>query len=80
MKLKNWIDEAHGRSAALAVFLSVPPSFVTKMANGAKPIPVKHMAPIEIFTDGSVTRQEMCPDEWQKIWPELLCVQREIVL
>ena len=30
------------------------------------------MAAIEAYTKGEVTRQEMCPDRWQDIWPELV--------
>lgn len=56
---------------ALARELAVPPSFVTKMCSGEKPIPVEHMAAIEAFTDGAVTRQEMHPTGWRRIWPEL---------
>lgn len=41
------------------------------MASGEKSIPVPHMAPIEVFTHAAVTRQEMRPDDWQLIWPEL---------
>lgn len=70
-KLKSWLAAGRGRGAALAAYLVVPPSFVTKMADGEKPIPVRHMAAIEAFTCGEVTRQEMCPAEWQTIWPEL---------
>lgn len=70
IKLKTWLSAERGRGAALAAALRVPPSFVTKMGNGEKPIPVDHMADIESFTGGAVTRQEMCP-EWRRIWPEL---------
>ena len=41
------------------------------MVSGEKPIPVAHGAPIEVFTGGEVTRQEMFPDSWRCIWPEL---------
>jgi DNA-binding transcriptional regulator YdaS (Cro superfamily) len=41
-----------------------------------RPVPVKYMAAIELFTGGDVTRQEMCPDEWHKIWPELVSRKR----
>lgn len=56
---------------SLAAVLGVPPSFVTKMGSGEKSIPVEHMAAIEAFTDGEVTRQEMHPTGWHRIWPEL---------
>lgn len=69
--LKTWLVAERGRSAALAAALDVPRSFVTKMGSGEKRIPVEHMAAIESFTDGAVTRQEMHPTGWQRIWPEL---------
>lgn len=55
----------------LARHLNVPPSFVAKMSEGDKAVPVSHGAAIEQFTDGAVTRQQMFPADWQRIWPEL---------
>lgn len=72
MKLKEWAKGEIGRSAALAHALGVVPSYVFNMNNGIKPIPIKHMAAIEAFTGGLVTRQEMRPDDWADIWPELV--------
>lgn len=77
MKLKSWITGGKGRAASLAAHLPVPLSFVYKMANGNKSIPIDHMAAIEVFTDGAVTRQEMCPDRWALIWPELAGYQQK---
>lgn len=71
MQFKNWIESKRGVAGDLALHLKVWPSFVSKMASGDKPIPIAHMAAIEAFTKGEVTRQEMCPDRWQHIWPEL---------
>lgn len=71
MQFKNWVESERGRACALAVYLKVPPSFVSKMVSGEKPIPVTHMAGIEAFSNGQVTRKEMRPDDWQTIWPEL---------
>lgn len=69
--LKSWLSRERGRGVGLARHLSVPPSFVSKMADGSKPIPVEHGAAIETFTGGAVTRQSMFPNDWQRIWPEL---------
>jgi DNA-binding transcriptional regulator YdaS (Cro superfamily) len=71
MQFKNWVESERGRSGALAVYLKVPPSFVSKMVSGEKPIPVTHMAGIEAFSNSQVTRKEMRPDDWRTIWPEL---------
>jgi DNA-binding transcriptional regulator YdaS (Cro superfamily) len=70
--LKSWLKAEHGRGGKLARYLGVPPSFVTKMSEGEKPVPVGHGAAIEHFTGGAVTRQAMFPDDWQRIWPELV--------
>ena len=69
--LKVWINAVRGRGCRLARHLNVPPSFVSNMADGKKPIPVQHGAPIEQFTGGALTRQQMFPNDWQRIWPEL---------
>ena len=60
-----------GRSLRLAQHLRVVPSFVNKIASGERPIPFEHGAGIEAFTDGAVTRQQMFPADWRRIWPEL---------
>jgi len=71
MELKTWLKSELGRANALAKAIDVPPSFVSKMASGEKPVPVVHMAEIERFTGGEVSRIELYGDGWQKIWPEL---------
>lgn len=70
-ELKVWLNAQRGRGCWLAKCLNVPPSFVSNMADGKKPIPVQHGASIEKFTLGAVTRQQMFPNDWQRIWPEL---------
>lgn len=72
IKLKLWLRGEKGRASALAGWLEVHRPFVTKIANGYKPIPVDRMAQIEVFTAGEVTRKDMCPDRWHLIWPELV--------
>ena len=34
-------------------------------------VPAKYCASIEQATDGAVTRQDLRPKDWQRIWPEL---------
>ena len=69
--LKSWLSAERGRATRLAQHLKVPPSFVTKMGDGDKPVPFQHGAAIEAFTEGAVTRQQMFPNDWRRIWPEL---------
>ena len=33
--------------------------------------PVEHCASIEVALNGAVTRQQLRPDDWHRIWPEL---------
>jgi DNA-binding transcriptional regulator YdaS (Cro superfamily) len=39
--------------------------------NGRKP-DAPYCVAIEQATNGAVTRQDLRPDDWQKIWPELI--------
>lgn len=55
----------------LARAIGVPPSFVSKMVNGEKAVPFDKCMPIELATDGAVTRRDLKPDEYLKHWPEL---------
>jgi DNA-binding transcriptional regulator YdaS (Cro superfamily) len=71
MNLKDYISEKRGRSVALARAIDVCQPDVSMWASGKRPIPVAYGAKIEIATDGLVTRQELFPDTWQEIWPEL---------
>lgn len=34
-------------------------------------IPPEHCASVEQATGGAVTRRDLRPDDWEKIWPEL---------
>lgn len=70
-KLKAWTDGERGRISALSKSLGVPYSFAFNMAIGVKEIPMRHAAAIEQFTGGAVTRKDMFPDTWHKVWPEL---------
>jgi len=69
--LKEWLKGERGRSAALARHLSLQPPNINEWITGKKPVPVAHALAIELFTGGAVKRQDLCPNEWQKFWPEL---------
>jgi len=76
--LKSWLAAERGRSLGLARELRVVPSFVNKMASGERPIPIEHGAAIEQFTEGAVTRKQLFPQDWQRIWPELAEATAEV--
>ncbi len=77
MDLKTYIAQERGRQASLAKALPAHAPDISKWADGSRPIPIHHAAAIERETDGLVTRKEMFPDTWQKIWPELVAPARE---
>jgi DNA-binding transcriptional regulator YdaS (Cro superfamily) len=71
MNLKEWTQQSRGRQAALAAHLGVPAPNVCSWVSGQKSPSIKAAVAIELFTQGQVTRQELFPDDWHLIWPEL---------
>ena len=69
--LESWLRAERGRQVALAVALRIRPPVVAAWLSGRRPIPIGHMAAIERFTDGAVTRRDLRPDDAHLIWPEL---------
>lgn len=72
MNLKTYITSERGRAVLLASELvGVSLSYLSQMASGKAPISPKRCVEIERATKGVVTRQDLKPDEWRDIWPEL---------
>lgn len=72
MNLRTYFDRTdRGQQVRLASLVGVRPPVVAGWVSGKRPIPISHMATIEAFTHGAVTRQAMRPADWQTIWPEL---------
>lgn len=71
MNLSNYLSQERGRQAALAKAIGAHAPDVSRWADGKRPIPFEYGADIEIATGGLVTRQEMFPEDWQRLWPEL---------
>lgn len=44
---------------------------VSAWATGLRPFPPQHCVTLERESNGAVTRQDLRPDDWMKIWPEL---------
>lgn len=70
-QLNEWLRAERGRAASLARHLGISQPFMSDMASGEKSIPIQHMPAIEAFTEGAITRKDMRPDDWSRIWPEL---------
>lgn len=58
-------------AAALGRCVGVSPALVYQWRTGRRPVPVEHCADIERVTSGEVSRRDLRPDDWQRIWPEL---------
>lgn len=71
MNLNDWLKQERGRQSGLAKHLGIKPPQVADWISQDKPVPVVHMAAIEAYTEGAVTRRDMRPTDWQRIWPEL---------
>lgn len=59
-------------AASLARKLGINPVLVSQWRNGHRPIPVERCSDIERATDNAVTRRDIRPDDWHRIWPELI--------
>lgn len=72
MNLKTYFSTLErGGATHLAEKLGVSISFLSQMASGAAAISPARCVAIEQATEGAVTRQELRPDDWHLIWPEL---------
>lgn len=71
MNLDTYLRGGAETAASLAEKLGVSPVRVSHWRTGFRPVPLKFLTAIEQATDGAVTRQELRPDDWHLIWPEL---------
>jgi len=72
MNLSEYLKSSpRGELVSISREIHSHPSTVFYWANGIRPIPIHHCVAIERATGGQVTRQELRPDDWWKIWPEL---------
>lgn len=80
MNLKKYLEqEGRGASSRLATAIGAYTSDMSDWANGLRPVPARFAVAIEINTNGAVTRQDMFPNDWQSIWPELAKKQKTVV-
>ena len=72
MDIKTYLSQERGRQAALAKAIGAHAPDVSRWADGKRPIPLEYGAAIESATGGLVTRREMFPNDWARVWPELV--------
>jgi DNA-binding transcriptional regulator YdaS (Cro superfamily) len=70
--LKTYIATSEmGTSKRLAESLGVSKSMMSQMVSGKAPISIERCVEIEVATEGAVSRKDLRPDDWARIWPEL---------
>lgn len=70
MNITQYLSEVES-AADLARKLDIAPVLISQWKTGIRPIPIERCVAIEQATSGAVTRQDLRPDDWMKIWPEL---------
>ena len=71
MKQLDKAIEIVGGVGKLAAAVGVVQGAVSNWRIRGSVVPPEHCATIEAATNGMVTRRDLRPDDWQKIWPEL---------
>lgn len=70
--LEQAVDRLGGQ-AALAAAVGVKQQHVWNwLKRGTGTVPTDHCAAIERATDRAVMRWDLRPDDWWRIWPELI--------
>ena len=71
----NVVFELMGGVGAVASACNVSPQQAHQWKTGARPVPPQYCPLLEqkiVALGGNVTRKELRPDDWAKIWPELI--------
>jgi DNA-binding transcriptional regulator YdaS (Cro superfamily) len=72
MTLSDYLKEERGRMSRVAIRAQLAPAFLSQIANGVRGAPADRAADIERACDGAVMRWDLRPDDWHRIWPELV--------
>jgi DNA-binding transcriptional regulator YdaS (Cro superfamily) len=72
MTLTEYLKGERGRVATVAAVAGLAPAFLSQMANGVRGVPAERAADIERACQGAVRRWDLRPDDWHRIWPELV--------
>lgn len=73
MDLKTYFSTAErGEAARVAKEMEISASYLSQMISGASPISPARAVQFEQVLAGSVKREDIYPDEWHLIWPELV--------
>lgn len=64
--------EAVGGQAEMARRRGVTPATVNQWCKDVRPVPIEHCPAIEADCGFIVRRWDLRPDDWHRIWPELV--------
>jgi DNA-binding transcriptional regulator YdaS (Cro superfamily) len=76
MNLSEYFEIPENTQVELAQKVGVSQSMISQIANGSRPCPIPTCVLIEAATGGQVSRKDLRPDDWEKIWPELVNERR----
>ena len=72
MDLKKYLEKAgRGSASELAERLDISLSYLSQLISGASSLSPERCVEIELATNGEVTRKDLRPEDWERIWPEL---------
>lgn len=76
MKLTNYLSKERGNAALLAKSIGAHAPDISRWAKNEsdkdfRPVPVGKCVAIVKATNGEVSLQELRPNDWMNIWPEL---------
>ena len=72
MELHTYIaKEGRGAVTRLARGIGAPIPDVYRWSKKERPVPIHRCAAIEAATSGAVTRIDLRPDDYWRIWPDL---------
>lgn len=77
MKQLDRAIEIVGGVGKLAAAVGVVQGAVSNWRMRGSAVPPEHCATIEQATNGIVTRRDLRPNDWKKIWPELATAQSQ---
>lgn len=78
MTLYEYLSQS-GTQSKLAADLSISTAQVWQWKEGRRPVPYEYAAAIEASSGGAVTRKDLFPEDWKRIWPELARASKRAV-
>lgn len=71
MQLYDYLKQKHGRASQVARATGFTSSFLSQIARGTR-CPAERCADLERACGQEVRRWDLRPNDWHRIWPELI--------